>query len=277
MTPKALIVEDDPDIAELVGDVLDSIGHGHDLARSQDEARSRIASSRYDYVLLDLEIPVRVGRGLPQVAFGEQLAREICRAENTRQAPQIVMTAHGREGMDVAESLFASGVVSCIHKPFPRTGRTLQYVITKAIAGRSCTPTDLPEQAAPKPTTFSGGELVFERERALLLGVPVLSARKAKRMWTILRVLAGVGGRPRRAYSGAELAEAIGGGLGQNDVAGAVRGFREGVAKILRSEARVEVGEHDVVETTPGGYRLNGRVNVVVQSTSGPVATAEVR
>jgi hypothetical protein len=108
----------------------------------------------------------------------------------------------------------------------------------------------------------------------LLLGVPVLSARKAKRMWTILRVLAGVSGRPRRAYSGAELAEALGGGLGQNDVAGAVRGFREGVAKALLREARVEVGEHDIVETTPGGYRLNGRVDVVSPRSTGPASPA---
>jgi len=57
----ALIVEDSSDIAESVIDTLESLGHEHVWARSQEEARQKIAAGGFAYVLLDLQIPVAVG------------------------------------------------------------------------------------------------------------------------------------------------------------------------------------------------------------------------
>ncbi len=62
MKPLALIVDDDPSIREALGDRLDSLGHHFHTADSQKEARERLDDSAYAYILLDLELPVRLGR-----------------------------------------------------------------------------------------------------------------------------------------------------------------------------------------------------------------------
>lgn len=62
MKPLALVIEDDPAIREALGDRLDSLGHDHHSVGSQSEARERLGRCTYDYVLLDLELPVRFGR-----------------------------------------------------------------------------------------------------------------------------------------------------------------------------------------------------------------------
>ena len=179
--------------------MLDSLGHAHDWVQGQEEARQRLGEG-YDYVLLDLEIPQRAGRGLPRIGFGEQLARDIY--DRGQRTPVLVMTAHGREGLEIADQLCACGVVAFINKPFPQTGRTLEAVIRSVVVQEDPTPAG--------PREFAGGELVLETDRALLLGVPILWARKARRMWTILNLLASGAGKARRSYSGSELAQALG-------------------------------------------------------------------
>ena len=62
MKPKALVVEDDHRIIESIEDTLFSIGHEHDWATNQQDARRLLKEGEYDYVLLDLQIPAKPNR-----------------------------------------------------------------------------------------------------------------------------------------------------------------------------------------------------------------------
>ncbi len=259
MTTKALIIEDDPLIAEDVGDILTSLGHTYDYADCLETARARLAAERYAYYLVDLEIPVRTGRGLPRIQNGENLLEEIAQRFAGRKPPVIVITAHGRDGPDLAVEVMKKGALDFITKPFPTTGNTLDKKITEVLA-RSRPPSPL-RQSAPEhvgePTPFLGGDLVFFAERVELCGIKVCGGPRngqIRKVLDILRQKNASGKYP--AYSGTELADEIGAHGGQNGIAGCIRNFRTNVTRVLREEASMLCGPHDVIQSGGAGYRL---------------------
>lgn len=277
MRHRALVVEDSEDIAESVTDTLESLGHAHDWAKSQEEARQKISAGGFTYVLLDLQIPVRFGRGLPCIEYGEHLAREIHQSPAMQGAPIIVMTAYGKEGLEMAAPLCEHGVVDFINKPFPRTGRTLASVI-QAVIDRACRKRDRHAVCQKPEKPFEGGELVLYPDRVELCGVTVLSSGKSCQMWTIIGALTQrlESGR-YRAMDGNALAALVGASGGQGSVAGSVRDFRRYVAERLGHELGVRIHRDDVVETSKGGYRLNTHITVTDRRRSGVGASGSVQ
>lgn len=261
MTHKALVVDDDPNVREAVADILDSLGHQYDMATCQDEARRLLAENGYSYVLLDLELPVRTGRGFPRIQNGENLLAEIRRHNGAEEMPVIVMTGHGLECPDLAVRVMKNGAVDFVKKPFPSTGNTLDKAIREALArngsnagkgGGKC------KEHASTPVAFSGGEMVFFSQRVELYDVRISAGRRKNVMRRILDAL-----REKRpngkyvAYSGEELGEKVGCRGDQNRMAGAIRDLRQSITQILRDEAGVECGPQDVVQSGGPGYRLN--------------------
>ena len=59
-----LVVDDDPEVAELLREILLQAGYRVDLARHGGEALERIAAAEYAAILSDLRMPVLDGRGL---------------------------------------------------------------------------------------------------------------------------------------------------------------------------------------------------------------------
>ena len=59
-----LIVDDRPDVLESLSDVARGLGHSCDVSASASNARSLMASTRYDTVLIDLEMPDEDGHAL---------------------------------------------------------------------------------------------------------------------------------------------------------------------------------------------------------------------
>ena len=263
MRHRALVVEDDPDIAESVTDTLESLGHAQEWARSQEEARKHIASGGFTYVLLDLQIPVRFGRGLACIECGEHLAREMRQSPTMQGVPIIVMTAYGKEGLEIAAPLCEYGVVDFINKPFPRTGRTLASVIRGVLErhARRREPASTKRRKPEQP--FQGGELVFYTDRIELCGVTVVSNGKSAQMYVILDTLKQrLDAQRYKAFPGTALAEVVGGFGGQGSIAGSVRDFRRHVAELLGQELGLKVERDDVIETSNAGYRLNARIVV---------------
>ena len=262
MKHRALVVEDSEDIAESVTDTLESLGHGHDWAKSQEEARQKIAAGGFTYVLLDLQIPVRFGRGLACIEYGEHLAREIHQCPSMQGAPIIVMTAYGKEGLEMAAPLCEHGVVDFINKPFPRTGRTLASVI-QSVLDRAWRKRDRSAKCLKPEKPFQGGELAIYPDRVELCGVSVVSHGKACQMWTILGALTQRLDNGRyKALVGNALANLVDGDGGQGSIAGSIRDFRRHVAEQLGRELGLKVERDDVIETSKAGYRLNARIVV---------------
>ena len=253
MTYEALIIDDDPAIQETVADILDSLGHKYDQARSQEDARRLIAKKEYSYYLLDLELPVRTGRGLPRIQNGENLLGEIVRLKGNQKAPIIVMTGHGLDCPDLAVRVMKHGAVDYVKKPFPPTGNTLDRAIMEAIG--SPKPKRTAQSAGRRESTpFAGGEMVFYRDRVTLCGATVVEGRT--RMRHILDILREK--RPNGKYialSGAKLAAKLGAVNGQNAISEAVKTFRDTVIEQLELQGIV-CGREDVLLSRGTGYRL---------------------
>jgi two-component system phosphate regulon response regulator PhoB len=102
-----LIIEDDPDIAELVDYNLSREGYRVLTAGSGEIGLKLVASDRPALVLLDLMLP-----GMP----GFEVCRQLKRRDETSQTPVIMLTAKGEEA-DVVAGL-EIGADDYITKPF---------------------------------------------------------------------------------------------------------------------------------------------------------------
>ena len=61
---KILVVDDEPEVAELIAEILGKDGFDVDVARSGAEALINVANAEYDVVLSDLNMPEMDGAGL---------------------------------------------------------------------------------------------------------------------------------------------------------------------------------------------------------------------
>ena len=85
---RALVVEDDPDIVELVSLYLSKEGFAGDSVGDGREAVKRVRDGRFDLLILDLQLP-----GLDGLSLCAQLRREGA----ARDLPVVMLTARGDE------------------------------------------------------------------------------------------------------------------------------------------------------------------------------------
>jgi two-component system alkaline phosphatase synthesis response regulator PhoP len=85
---RALVVEDDPDIVELVSHYLAKDGWRVDASADGREALGRIRAQEYRLLVLDLQLP-----GMDGLA----LCAEVRRDKRTRDVPIVMLTAKGDE------------------------------------------------------------------------------------------------------------------------------------------------------------------------------------
>ena len=85
---RALVVEDDPDIVELVTHYLSNEGFAVDSVGDGREALQRVRAAPYDLLILDLQLP-----GLD----GLTLCAELRREGSARDVPVVMLTARGDE------------------------------------------------------------------------------------------------------------------------------------------------------------------------------------
>lgn len=103
-TPKALIVDDEPDIRELVDMTLSRMNIECHTAANLREARSRLATGEYAFCITDMNMPD--GSGLDLVADIQRDHAHI---------PVAVLTAYG--SMETAISALKAGAFDFVSKP----------------------------------------------------------------------------------------------------------------------------------------------------------------
>jgi two-component system alkaline phosphatase synthesis response regulator PhoP len=86
--PRALVVEDDPDIVELVTHYLSRDGWQVESCADGREALERLGVAEYELLVLDLQLP-----GVD----GLSLCAEVRRNPRTRGLPVVILTARGEE------------------------------------------------------------------------------------------------------------------------------------------------------------------------------------
>jgi len=265
----ALVVEDNEEVLDQVCERLDSLGHTCDTAETQDEARRLLSETRYAYVLLDLETPVRYGR-LARLDNGKNLLREIRATNGYAQTPVVVMTAHGHQSYRLSsEVLRLGGADDFLAKPFRDGDQVLEKAITDVLRsnGRSRTGTEsqsIPHRDSETPQPFEEGKMAFYPSRVELCGVKLCSDQGMIRQILDILQCPDRQGR-RRAYSGEELAEMIETEGGPTAIAGAIRNFRNRAKKIILSEANVIIDPAVdlIVNDRHHGYRISEKITVV--------------
>lgn len=104
--PIALIVDDEPDICNLISMTLRRMDVRADIAMSVAEAQRRLGEKRYDFCLTDMRLPD--GTGL-------QIVEQIQDLPADRTLPIAVITAHGN--MDTAITALKLGAFDFVSKP----------------------------------------------------------------------------------------------------------------------------------------------------------------
>ena len=102
-----LVVEDEPDIRDMIGMSLERAGFRWLAAGSVEEARSCLADNALDLILLDWMLP-----GASGLDFAQQLRRD----DDTRDLPVIMLTA--RDGEEDMIRGLEGGVDDYLTKPF---------------------------------------------------------------------------------------------------------------------------------------------------------------
>jgi len=102
-----LILEDDPDIANLLRMMLEKRGYAADIAYNAEQAKHMLSSKRYDALTLDLMLPGQ---------SGTDFFRELYADESFKQLPVIVVSALVEQGKQELNG-DAVAIVDWLSKP----------------------------------------------------------------------------------------------------------------------------------------------------------------
>ena len=144
MQGKVLIVDDEPDIRELLEITLGRMSLDTESAEDVQSARKKLESESFDLCLTDMRLPD--GDGLELVELIQQ---------QYNQMPVAVITAHG--STETAIRAMKNGAFDFVSKPVDL--QKLRYLIDSAmeLARPSATTTPAPPEAGdPEPTDIVG-------------------------------------------------------------------------------------------------------------------------
>ncbi len=224
MAERVLIVDDEPDLLELVRVNLAQAGFDVDVCTSGREGLERVRRQPPDLLVLDLMLP-----DLP----GTEVCRKIRADEKLADLPILMLTAKGEEVDRVVG--FELGADDYVTKPFSPRELTLR---ASAILRRA--------RSAPESSGSLGhGALALdtERHRCTVEGTPIeLTAKEFKLLATLMR-------RPGRVMSRQSLLDKVWG----SDITVTERTIDTHL-KRLREKLGVA---GDLIETVRGvGYRF---------------------
>ena len=116
----ALVVDDDPANRDEIAAYLKNMGHSYKEAASVQAAKEMLDASSFDYVVLDMCIPVETGNPYVDVKFGKTLLQHVL-DKFEKSLPVLVVSGVAKSAGDIVEimKLRSEGVmVSYVIKPF---------------------------------------------------------------------------------------------------------------------------------------------------------------
>lgn len=265
--PNALIVDDDSDILVEVAERLEAVGHRSSGVNSVTDARAALAQGGWDYLVLDLEIPITFGRP-NRVENGLALLGEVNQQDG--HLPVVVITAHGHDSSDLAAAVISAGrPLDFIRKPFPRPGhqqRTLEDAARKAAEVRQRQHTG----GRSAPTVFTGGVLRFSPDRVELLGVTICGNEDSGLMRRILDVARhSRNGDEWAGHTADSLADQVG-AAGGASVSSTIKTWRTRLVDQMLKQANQLLTESSVLVSGPGRYRFAPGITVEVVDAAVP-------
>jgi len=125
---RALIVDDLKAAREEIREHIDALGHASDEAGCVEEARKMLKNHAYNYVVLDLQLPMRDGKP-DKIEYGKAFLDEIIAAYLYMGI--VVVTGHGKTYLHVVDVMGRSPLVRYVPKPFdddPRNPRLTDMI-----------------------------------------------------------------------------------------------------------------------------------------------------
>ena len=250
MKPHALVIDDDPEIRDLLKERLESFGHECTAVGSQAEAEEMFKLHTFAYVLLDLEIPIRYGR-VPAKNMGENTLRNLRKDPRNGNAPVLVITAHGKDSPALAVKLMKLGAVDFLNKPFDdRLEESINEALQKHAAKRQDK-----EPTSDSMQPFRGGELTFTEEAAELLDVRIV--RSNANGYRVLKTLAAKTSQSARvAMSGKALAKVLNLERGDEAVSETIKSLRASFRKAM-AKKNLRVEADSLIHNSDKGYSLS--------------------
>jgi two-component system phosphate regulon response regulator PhoB len=224
--PKILVVEDESDLALLLGYNLEAEGYAVESAERGDEAELRLSETTPDLVILDWMLPG---------VSGLEICRRLRAREATRTLPVIMLTARGEEAERVRG--LSVGADDYVVKPFSVPELMARV---RALLRRS-----RPERIADR---LSAGDLDLDRERRRVRR----GARDIRLGPTEFRLLEYLLEKPGRVFSRAQLLDSVWGPAAEVDE----RTVDVHVGRLRRALSRGR--ERDPIRTVRGsGYAFD--------------------
>jgi len=134
----ALLVEDEPEMAAELGELLESLGHGHIHAATKEKAERLVEEGAFCYVILDLQIKVNADSIKAHVEAGQTLLefiRERYPRRNNQdkyRMPVLVMSGHAKEHYYVVKAL-QDGADDFVTKPVSESKPPFKDKIQEAL------------------------------------------------------------------------------------------------------------------------------------------------
>lgn len=181
MAYRALVIEDDTPIADLLRMKLEREGHEVTVAPSQHEAYHLLDDGAFDFALLDLRLPTHTGDMSPHVEVGFDTLTHIRERFPADRLPVIVMTAFEETSQTAVRSLKA-GANDYITKPFHDSSISLDDKLRGIVAfiGQARL-----ASAAPGPS--KAHTIVFFKTGEVQVDSIALKGRHANLVWILGR------------------------------------------------------------------------------------------
>jgi DNA-binding response OmpR family regulator len=257
MSCRALIVDDDVSICEVLRDLADSLSHTCDIARDVQSARNFVNSQKNNYIILDLSIPMNLSR-ISDVSHGLEFIREIHNSETNATTPIIAMS--GRSSRKQAFETHSLGAVSFVDKPFDI------YELSKEI--RKHLRQDLTEEIIADANSNTGSseanfadsnhEMTIDSNGIKIGGVEVYKFSYNPRIMEIIQSLSC---RQGNGYVRLRAKDMRDHGT-ENEIAKAIMNFRETVSGVLLESRHIRCGRDDIIRNRRG-YFLQKNVRVI--------------
>ncbi len=124
--PRILVCEDDPDIAQLIGMMLDKSGFDADMAHTAGQARDCLKMESYAAMTVDVKLPDENGLNL---------IRELRQDPRTRSLPVVVLSVTAGE-VQLEQEHQALGIAGWLEKPIneQRLLQVLQQVVKVGVS-----------------------------------------------------------------------------------------------------------------------------------------------
>jgi len=257
--PHALIIEDEDDNRQILVNLVQAEGHTYAEAACLTEARELLNSQDFDFVLLDLKIPLRPGNVIMR-DHGDKCLQEIRSHPRNKTAGIVVVTSS--EDRDLAIEKMRQGANDYLWKPIQEQSRKLSDCIANALEARD----RLRQQSAPTSNgmqPFEGATLVFGADR-VHLGDCVICASLDTKQAKVLRYLAEHNGeRPTAEMISIDLGYHVGENGGAASVHKAISVMRNR-AKAYFEEQKIELGPDGFISNRRGGtgYEFGPKIKI---------------